>query len=82
MPSKLRSNISGEDIIKFFKSHNFEISRTKGSHIVMKRYNKERKEVLIIPNHKTILKGTLKAIFNQSSTYISVDQLHDFFYTE
>ena len=38
MPNRLRSNVSGKEILKFFESYGFEIDkRTRGSHLVLHR---------------------------------------------
>src|SRR3989338_7122259 len=53
----------------------------KGSHIKLKRINVSGiKQVLAIPNHKEIDRGTLKAIINQASQYIPEAELRKFFY--
>ena len=39
-------------------------------------------EIIIVPNHTQIARGTLKAIFNQASKYISIQELYPYFYTE
>lgn len=46
--------VSGADMVRVFKKIGFSVTRQKGSHIVMSR----GEEVLIIPNHDTVLKGT------------------------
>ena len=82
MPNKIKTSISGNEIVKFFESFGFVVSRTRSSHVIIKRIVDGHKQVLVIPSHKVVLKGTLKAIVNQSSKYISLDDLHNFFYTE
>ncbi|MFA4975505.1 MAG: type II toxin-antitoxin system HicA family toxin [Candidatus Paceibacterota bacterium] len=82
MPNKLKTSISGKEVIKFFESYGFVVARTQSSHVIIKRIIDGHKQVLVIPNHKIVLKGTLKAIVNQSAQYISLDELHSFFYTE
>ena len=41
-------------MVRVFKKIGFSVTRQKGSHIVMSR----GEEVLIIPNHDTVSKGT------------------------
>lgn len=82
MPKKLKSDVSGNDLLKFFETHDFVLKRTKGSHMILVRHTDDQKQVLTIPNRKITPKGTLKAIMNQSEKYISVDLLHDFLYTK
>ncbi len=63
--------VSGRDLVKAFKKIGFEIISQRGTHIKM-RHSDGR--VAIIPNHKTVKKGTLKkGILNPLS--ISVEDL-------
>ncbi len=82
MPKKLKADISGNDLLKFFETHGFLLKRTKGSHMILARRRDNQKQTLTIPNRKITPKGTLKAIINQSEKYISVDLLQDFLYTK
>lgn len=78
MPNKLRI-LSGADLVAIFETYGFSIKSQNGSHIKM---HNEFGKVIVIPNHKEIRKGTLKAIFNQSSAIISESELSKNFYTE
>ena len=76
-------NLSGKDIVKILSIFNFEVFSQTGSHIKLRRNIEMRsKDILIIPNHKSIDKGLLKAIFKQASIYVSEVELRDYFYTE
>jgi predicted RNA binding protein YcfA (HicA-like mRNA interferase family) len=55
--------ISGKDCIKALAKAGFYIKRQKGSHIILCR-NQPFTEV-VVPNHKTLDKGTLRAIIRQ-----------------
>lgn len=74
--------LSGEDVIKILESFNFEAIDQRGSHIKLRRVVNDINQTLTIPNHKELDKGTLKAIFNQSSKYISISELTPQFYNE
>ena len=75
--------LSGAEVIKFFETFGFSIDKQKGSHVKMKRLMADgSKQILTIPNHQEIDKGTLKAIFNQATKYIPEDKLREHFYTE
>jgi predicted RNA binding protein YcfA (HicA-like mRNA interferase family) len=78
MPNKLRT-LSGSDLVSIFEKHGFIIKSQSGSHIKM---HNNQGGIILIPNHKEIRKGTLKAIINQSSKYISQEDLQNLFYTE
>jgi len=74
--------LSGEDIITILKSFDFFIAGQKGSHVKMKRAVGDTTQTLTIPNHKELDAGTIKAIYNQISHYVAVEELRKFFYTE
>ena len=58
--------LSSQEVIKTLKGFGFEVVLQKGSHIKLTRMTILQKQVLIIPNHKELATGTLKAIFNQA----------------
>lgn len=51
--------ISGKEVIKALGKVGFEVSRQKGSHIRLVRMQGEIKQLVTVPNHKVIRKGTL-----------------------
>lgn len=51
--------VSGKQVIKALEKIGFEFARQKGSHIRLVRVKSKRKELVTIPNHKVIRKGTL-----------------------
>lgn len=60
--SKLKK-ISGKDCIKILcNKFGFNISRQKGSHIILTKETPSRKIGTVVPNHKEIKIGTLKGI--------------------
>ena len=67
--SKLPS-ISGNECVKALKKINFYFKRQEGSHIILRRDVPFAQ--LVVPNHKVIDKGTLRAIIRQAD--ISVDE--------
>ncbi len=72
--------LSGKDVISIFESLGFAVMSQKGSHIKLERASAMRKEILIIPNHKELDRGTLRAIYMQSLKYVSVEILQKHFY--
>ena len=74
--------LSGEDVIKILESFNFAVISQKGSHVKIRRTINKNNQTLTIPNHKELDKGTLRAIFNQASKYISESELMPHFYNE
>lgn len=78
---KLKS-LDSQEIIKILESFGFKISSQKGSHIKLVKQTTFQKQVLVIPNHRELKKGTIKAIFNQTSRFVSSEELGEYFYTE
>ncbi len=74
--------LSGKEIIAIFRSFDFFIAAQKGSHVKLKRAIGNIAQTLTIPDHKELDRGTVKAIYNQASKYISADKLRKFFYTK
>lgn len=78
---KLKS-LNSQEIIKILESFGFTVASQKGSHVKLTRQTSFQKQVLTIPNHKELKKGTIKAIFNQASRFVSSEDLEKYFYTE
>lgn len=51
--------ISGKELIKALQKIGFQKVRQKGSHIRLMRIYSGEKQLVTIPDHKTIRKGTL-----------------------
>ena len=62
--------VSGKNCLKALSKVGFFVKRQKGSHIIICR-NDPFAEV-VIPNHKTLDKGTLRAIIRQAN--LDVDE--------
>jgi predicted RNA binding protein YcfA (HicA-like mRNA interferase family) len=60
--------LSSAQIIKVLRAAGFEDApkRGKGSHIAMMKRGPEKTRLVIIPERKTIPKGTLRAILEQA----------------
>lgn len=74
--------LSGEDVIRMLESFNFVVVAQKGSHVKLRRKAGQITQTLTIPNHEELDRGTLRAIFNQASKYISEAELIPHFYSE
>ena len=74
--------LSGEDVIKILESFNFSVISQKGSHVKLRRIINKINQTITIPNHKELDKGTLRAIFNQASKYVSESELMPHFYSK
>lgn len=51
--------VSGKEVIKALGKVGFTVSRQKGSHIRLVRVQDGIKQLVTVPNHKVIRKGTL-----------------------
>lgn len=81
MPLKLKVT-SGEELVSSLKRLGFTVASQKGSHIKLKRRLGSSTQVLVIPNHKTLDRGTLLSIYRKALSYIPEDSLKPLFYTE
>jgi predicted RNA binding protein YcfA (HicA-like mRNA interferase family) len=80
--SKLK-RLSGKDLIRVFESFGFSIQSQRGSHVKLRRIGTDgEKQVLTIPSHAELDKGTLKAILRQASRFIPISELRRYFYTD
>ena len=75
-------NLSGKKVISILESFGFTVLKQKGSHIKMVRSLEGSREVLTIPNHKELDKGTSRAIFVQATRFIPENELRKFFYSD
>lgn len=60
--------ISGTICVKVLLELGFIVDRQRGSHIILVR--EEPKTTIIVPNHKQLDRGTLRAIIRQSNLNI------------
>lgn len=61
----------------------FNVASQKGSHIKLQRMlENNTRQILTIPGHAELDKGTIKAIYRQALRYISESELKSYFYTE
>lgn len=63
--------VSGKEAVRAFEHAGFDVSRQRGSHIMMIRHKPQRTR-LTIPSHKTIAKGTLRSIIRDAG--LTVDE--------
>ncbi len=62
--------ISGQECIKALKKVGFYLKRQEGSHIILRR--DEPFTQLVVPDHKELDRGTLRAIIRQAG--LKVDE--------
>ena len=64
--------VSGSDVVRVLQKVGFSIRRQHGSHMIMRRNAPFAQTV--VPNHRQIDRGTLRAILRQ--TDLSVDEFN------
>lgn len=73
--------LSGGEVVKILKEFGFEMASQKGSHVKLRRVLLDgAKQILTVPLHDELDKGTLRAIFRQALHYISEEKLRLYFY--
>lgn len=73
--------LSGSEAVEIFKSFGFVAASQKGSHVKLRRELTDgTKQILTIPLHKELDKGTLRAIFRQALRYVPEADLKPRFY--
>ncbi len=66
--------LSGKEVIKALSKLGFKHIRTKGSHAILNKQDKEKGKITVpVPLHPELAKGTLKSIMNQAG--ISLEEL-------
>ena len=63
--------VSGADLVRALEQHGFKVKRQHGSHIILRRA--EPFAQTVVPNHRQLDRGTLRAILRQSG--VSVEDL-------
>ncbi len=60
------TNTTASRVIKVLINFGFNISRQRGSHIILIRFEINKKRIVVVPNHKQKDPGTLLSIIAQS----------------
>lgn len=58
--------LSGKEVIKALSKAGFTAARQKGSHVIMVKFENNRKIATVVPMHKEVDKGTLLEIIRQA----------------
>lgn len=67
--------ISGQECVRALQKAGFIVGRQSGSHIIMRRVDPPPTITVVVPNHRTLDRGTLRAIVRQAG--LDVDQFTD-----
>ncbi|MCL4473676.1 MAG: type II toxin-antitoxin system HicA family toxin [Actinobacteria bacterium] len=81
MPGKLR-RLSGKQVISILEHFGFTEVSQRGSHVKLSRESGDSRQILVIPLHKELDRGTLKAIIRQTSRFVNEQELLPYFYTD
>lgn len=75
--------LSGDDLLRIFGELGFRPSAQRGSHVKLLRLSAgDARQILTIPLHREVDKGTLRAIYRQALRFIPESVLKPLFYTE
>ena len=58
--------LSGREVIKALTKVGFEQKRVKGSHVILVKFESDKKRAVVVPLHNEIDKGTLIEIIRQA----------------
>ncbi|MDO8490127.1 MAG: type II toxin-antitoxin system HicA family toxin [bacterium] len=73
--------LSGHGVVSIFVGFGFSVVSQKGSHIKLARVLPSgERQVLTLPLHSELDRGTLRALFRQASYYIPEDALIPHFF--
>ncbi|MHB1325017.1 MAG: type II toxin-antitoxin system HicA family toxin [Thermoleophilia bacterium] len=81
MPGKLR-RLSGKQVISILQQFGFSEGSQRGSHVKLSRRAGVSRQILVIPLHKELDRGTLKAIIRQASRFVPEKELFPYFYSD
>lgn len=74
--------LSGKKVISILAKFGFSIHAQRGGHVKLRRITAGGSvQILTIPQHKELDKGTLQAIFRQACRFIPEDDLRKEFYS-
>jgi predicted RNA binding protein YcfA (HicA-like mRNA interferase family) len=80
MGSRLRV-LSGVDVVKIFAQYGFVVKSQHSSHIKLHRAGFLGEEIIVVPDHSPIKKGTLAGIYKRAARYLTEQELKQHFYT-
>lgn len=66
--------VSGSETVRAFERLGYEVDRRKGSHIILRRKESPHRR-LVVPNHRSVAKGTLRALIRQAG--LTVEEFRD-----
>ena len=73
MTKRIPRDLSGDDVRKALARIGFELSRQKGSHMMLRRGDPAT--MVVVPAHKVVKPGTLRKIISQAG--LTVEEFVD-----
>jgi predicted RNA binding protein YcfA (HicA-like mRNA interferase family) len=64
--------VSGRDLIRLLQTLRYEVLRQKGSHVRLRKTTPVGEHNLTVPDHKTLVKGTLNDILTRVSLWNNI----------
>ena len=68
--------LSGSDLVRVLEKAGFKLIRQRGSHVVLQKREASQVITTVIPQHKELARGTLRAILRQA--HLEPEQLTKF----
>lgn len=62
--------LSGKEMLKLLALFGFEVTRQKGSHVILKKKTSEGEIGTVVPMHKELAEGTIRGILKQAKIEI------------
>jgi len=73
--------MSGREVLVELQALGFELHSQRGSHMKLRRIGPTgERQMLIVPDHREVDAGTLRAIIRQASRFVAKEELHARFY--
>jgi predicted RNA binding protein YcfA (HicA-like mRNA interferase family) len=80
MPPRIRA-LSAREVLAALQSVGFEVASIRGSHAKLRRITPAgENQVLTVPLHKELSRGTLHAIFRQACRFVPDAELRPLFF--
>ncbi len=73
--------LSGKEVVDILRDFGFRLFSQKGSHMKLVRELSGTRQVLTVPNHKELDRGTMVSIIRQAARFIEEQELKKHFYT-
>lgn len=80
MTPRLRA-LGARDVLRALTAFGFEVASTRGSHVKLRRQTASGKiQILTVPAHRELAKGTLQAIYRQACRFVPEEALRPYFF--